>query len=82
VRTVVVALSITHLAVLIAEEIWKGPRFLMPVPALLDIFGYFLLVLIGVELLETLRAYLKKNVIRVRVVFEVALKHWRGKSSF
>jgi Predicted membrane protein len=71
--TVVVALSIAHLAVLIAEEIWKAPRFLIPVPGLLDIFGYFLLVLIGVELLETLRAYLRKDVIHVRVVLEVAL---------
>jgi uncharacterized membrane protein (DUF373 family) len=34
---------------------------------------YFLLVLIGVELLETLRACLKKDVIHVRVVLEVAL---------
>jgi len=39
----------------------------------LEIFGYFLLVLIGVELLETLKAYLKKDVIHVRVVLEVAL---------
>ena len=33
----------------------------------------FLLVLIGVELLETLKAHLKKDVIHVRVVLEVAL---------
>ncbi len=36
-------------------------------------FGYFLLVLIGVELLETLKAYVRKDVIHVRVVLEVAL---------
>jgi uncharacterized membrane protein (DUF373 family) len=40
---------------------------------LLEIFGYFLLVLIGEELIETLKAYLKKDVIHVRVVLEVAL---------
>lgn len=40
---------------------------------LLEIFGYFLLVLIGVELLETLKAYVRKDVIHVRVVLEVAL---------
>lgn len=70
---VVVALSVAHLGVLIGQEIWKSPRFLIPVPGLLEIFGYFLLVLIGVELLETLRGYLKKDVIHVRVVLEVAL---------
>ena len=70
---VVVVLSTAHLGMLIGEEIWKQPRFLIPVQGLLDIFGYFLLVLIGVELLETLKAYLKKDVIHVRVVLEVVL---------
>lgn len=70
---VVVMLSVVHLGTLIAQEIWKPPRFLIPVQGLLEIFGYFLLVLIGVELLETLKAYLKKDVIHVRVVLEVAL---------
>jgi uncharacterized membrane protein (DUF373 family) len=70
---VIVLLSTAHLGVLIGEEIWKTPRFLISVQSLLDVFGYFLLVLIGVELLETMRAYLKKDVIHVRVVLEVAL---------
>lgn len=70
---VVVLLSTIHLGVLIAEEIWKPPRWLIPVQGLLEIFGFFLLVLIGVELLETLRAYVRKDVIHVRVVLEVAL---------
>jgi uncharacterized membrane protein (DUF373 family) len=70
---VVVFLSTLHLGVLIAEEIWAPPRFLIRVQGLLEIFGYFLLVLIGVELLETLKAYLRKDVIHIRVVLEVAL---------
>jgi uncharacterized membrane protein (DUF373 family) len=70
---VVMVLSTVHLMVLIAQEIWKPPRGLIPVQGLLEIFGYFLLVLIGVELLETLKAYVKKDVIHVRVVLEVAL---------
>jgi uncharacterized membrane protein (DUF373 family) len=69
----VVVLSTIHLGVLIAQEIWEPPRFLIRVQGLLEIFGYFLLVLIGVELLETLKAYLKRDVIHVRVVLEVAL---------
>ena len=69
----VVTLSIIHLGVLIAEEIWKPPRVLIPVQGLLDIFAFFLLVLIGVELLDTLKAYVKKDAIRVRLVLEVAL---------
>lgn len=69
----VMLLSTIHLGALIAEEIWKPPRWLIPVQGLLEIFGYFLLVLIGVELLETLKAYVRKDVIHVRVVLEVAL---------
>ncbi len=69
----VVILSTLHLGVLIGHEIWIQPRFLIPVQGLLEIFGYFLLVLIGVELLETLKAYLKKDVLHVRIVLEVAL---------
>jgi uncharacterized membrane protein (DUF373 family) len=70
---IVVLLSTAHLGILIGEEVWKTPRFLISVESLLDVFGYFLLVLIGVELLETLKSYIKKDVIHVRVVLEVAL---------
>src|SRR5271156_3198365 len=70
---VVMVLSTIHLGVLIGQEILKPPRFLIPVEGLLQIFGYFLLVLIGVELIETLKAYVKKDAIHVRIVLEVAL---------
>jgi uncharacterized membrane protein (DUF373 family) len=70
---IIVLLSTIHLGILIGEEVLTPPRFIISVESLLDIFGYFLLVLIGVELLETLRAYMKKDVIHVRVVLEVAL---------
>ncbi len=49
---VVMILSTVHLGVLIFDEVMKPPRFLIPVQGLLDIFGYFLLVLIGVELIQ------------------------------
>jgi uncharacterized membrane protein (DUF373 family) len=70
---VVIVLSTIHLGVLIGQEVMQPPRFLIPVQGLLQIFGYFLLVLIGVELIETLKAYVRKDAIHVRVVLEVAL---------
>jgi len=70
---IVLALSTVDLGVLIAQEIWKPPRFLIPVHGLLDIFAFFLLVLIGVELLDTLKTYFKTDSVRVRLVLEVAL---------
>jgi uncharacterized membrane protein (DUF373 family) len=70
---VVMILSTIHLGVLIFDEVMKPPKYLIAVQGLLEIFGYFLLVLIGVELLETLKAYLRKDAIHIRVVLEVAL---------
>jgi uncharacterized membrane protein (DUF373 family) len=70
---VVIVLSTVHLGILVAFEIWQPPRFLISVHGLLEVFSYFLLVLIGVELLETLKGYIHNDVIRVRVVLEVAL---------
>lgn len=70
---VVVALATGHLGWQIYQAIMAPPRYLIAVQDLLEIFGYFLLVLIGVELLETLKAYMIKDVIHVRVVLEVAL---------
>lgn len=39
----------------------------------LQIFGYFLLILIGIELLETIKAYLLKNEIHVEIIILVAI---------
>ena len=64
---VVMVLSTTHLGVLIFQEVWAPPRFLIRVQGLLEIFGYLLLVLIGVELMETLKAYINHETIHVRV---------------
>ena len=38
-----------------------------------EIFGFFLILLIGVELLETIKAYLSENVVHSEIVLEVAL---------
>jgi uncharacterized membrane protein (DUF373 family) len=54
-------LSTVHLGVLIGQKIWEPPRGLIAVQGLLEIFGYFLLVLIGVELLETLKSVCEKR---------------------
>jgi uncharacterized membrane protein (DUF373 family) len=70
---VVVLLSTLDLGFLITQEIWKPPRFLIAVHALLEIFSFYWLVLLGVELLETLKTYVKKDVIHVRLVLAVAL---------
>lgn len=69
----VVFLATIELGWIIIKDIVTPPLFLLEINELLEIFGFFLLVLIGVELLETIRAYLIESVVHVEIVLEVAL---------
>jgi uncharacterized membrane protein (DUF373 family) len=69
----VVALATLELGWIIADDIITPPVLLLEVDELLEIFGFFLLILVGIELLETIKAYLKDNVVHVDIVLEVAL---------
>ncbi len=70
---IIIALSTISFAIILASDMLRSPNFLLQINDLLDIFGFFLLILIGVELLETIRAYLSEHVVHVEVVIEVAL---------
>ncbi len=70
---VVVMLTTIELGWIIIKDIITPPVLLLEINELLEIFGFFLLVLIGVELLETITAYLKEKVVHVEIVLEVAL---------
>ena len=70
---VVVLLATIELGWIIIKDIITPPVMLLDINELLEIFGLFLLVLIGVELLETIKAYLKENVVHIEVVMTVAM---------
>ena len=69
----VILISTIELGVIIVVDIFKPPRFWLGIDQLFEIFGFFLLLLIGVELLETIKAYLSENVVHSEIVVEVAL---------
>lgn len=69
----VVLLATLELGWIIIKDIITPPIILLEISELLEIFGFFLLVLIGVELLETIKAYLLDKVVHVEIVLEVAL---------
>ena len=69
----VVLLSTVELGWIIVEDLIRPPVLFLQISDLLEIFGFFLLVLIGIELLETIKAYLSDNVVHVEIVLEVAL---------
>ena len=70
---IVVFLSAIELGWIIIKDIMTPPIVLLEITELLEIFGLFLLVLIGIELLEMIIVYLKENVVHVEVVFLVAM---------
>ena len=70
---VIVAFSIVQLVFVLAESLLLNTPLLLENRELLTLFGYFLLVLIGVELLATIGAYLNENIIHVEVVIVIAI---------
>ena len=69
---VVVAGTIA-LAIDIVRSLAAAPTALLDSEQLLHLFGFFFLILIGVELIETIKVYLIEDTIRVEVVLLVAI---------
>ena len=69
----VVLFASLDLAWIIVKDLSTPPYLLFDVNRLLEIFGMFLLVLIGIELLESIRMYLDHRLVHVEVVMTVAI---------
>jgi len=62
-----------ELGVILFTKLMTPPMFLFNLESMLDIFGFFFMILIGIEVLETIKAYVKKDQIHVEIVFLVAM---------
>ena len=72
--SVVLLLSTVELAWIIIKDIMSPPLFLLDIDELLDIFGLFMLVLIGIELLETIaKTYMSDSTNHAQIVMAVAI---------
>lgn len=72
--SLVVLLATIELGWIIIKDIFTPPIFLLEINELFEIFGLFMLVLIGVELLETIaKTYSNKNVNHAKIVMAVAI---------
>jgi uncharacterized membrane protein (DUF373 family) len=69
----IVTLATIDLAWIIIKDLLTPPIILLRIEEFLEIFGFILLVLIGIELLETIKAYLIEKIVHMEVVIEVAL---------
>lgn len=70
---VVVLLSTIELGWLIVKDMITPPVVLLEIDELLELFGFFMLVLIGIELLETIRAYYVDHSVHAEIVVKVAI---------
>lgn len=66
-------LATVELGVILYQEIMKPPAYILNLAEMLEVFGFFLMVLIGLELLETIKAYLLHDQFHLEVVFIVAM---------
>ena len=70
---IIVTVSICELVLVVYDALVVTTPLLLENDELLSIFGYFLLVLIGIELLATVSAYINDNVIHVEIVIMIAI---------
>lgn len=69
----VVILSTIDLGWRLVTDLITPPILLLDLNELLDILGWFLLVLIAIELLETIKIFLHEHIFHAEIVMEVAL---------
>lgn len=69
----VLILATIELGYYLVSYMVKSDYLLIDLDNLMDLFGVFLLVLIGIELLDTIKVYLRENVVHVEVVVLVGI---------
>ena len=65
--TLIVIFSIIDLAYILYKDLLSPPTLLLDIDEMKELFGLFLLVLIGLELVESMQTYLTEHVIHAEV---------------
>jgi len=68
-----VAATAIELTTVLYTQLMKPPYLALDVAEAIEVFGFFLLVLIGLELLESIKIYIQKHRVHAEVVFLVAI---------
>ena len=69
----VVLLATIELAWILVKDVLTPPYILLEVHELLELFGLFLLVLIGIELLHSVKTYIVRREFHLETVLTVAM---------
>lgn len=70
---VVLITSIADLAVIMYDKLWVNTPGILESHELITVLGAVLLVLIGIELLDTIKAYFIENTIHVEIIILLAI---------
>jgi uncharacterized membrane protein (DUF373 family) len=70
---IVVISGVFEVAWVVFHDLFQPPGFFLGVQDLFDVFGLFLMVLIGLELMTSIKMYLDSNTIHAEIMFLVAL---------
>ena len=70
---IALVLATIELGIILYQEIMKPPVYILNLENMLEVFGFFLMVLIGLELLVTIKAYLHTDQFHLEIVFIVAM---------
>jgi len=73
VMSVILILAFIDIVLTIKDEILATPMFNIDAGELMNLFSLFLILLIGLELLETVKAYLKDDIVHVEFIILVAI---------
>lgn len=73
VMSIILILAFVDIVYEIAIKIITDPIFIIDASGLMDLFSLFLVLLIGLELLETVKAYLKEDIVHVEFIILVAI---------
>ena len=69
----VVLLATIELAWILVKDVLSPPLFLLEIHELLELFGLFLMVLIGIELLHSVKTYIVRREFHLETVLTVAM---------
>lgn len=69
----VVLLTTIELGWILVKDVLTPPVFLLEIDEILELFGMFLLVLIGIELMHSVKIFIKRREIHLEAMLIVAL---------
>ena len=70
----VVFVGTIELAIILVQQMRESSNFiLLNIEEILEVFDYFLLIIIGLELIEATKVYLQEEILHVETIFLVAM---------